>query len=195
MRESFKFLSFGLVFFTVQLSGASSETIGAASKPSIELFVELNPMGSFIAKSEALTAVGVTAAKDKAFKAERIELQLSSLKTGIALRDEHMTKKYFESDKYPLAVMTNLSAENGKFKADLNIHNQTKSVEGTYTVSGKTATAEFSCALSDFKISPARYMGVGVEDSVKVKVKVDVPNETLTPAPAIVEKPIEVRNN
>jgi hypothetical protein len=43
--------------------------------------------------------------------------------------------------------------------------------------------------LSDFDIPAAKYMGVGVEDTVKVKVKGPVPPVTATPKSSIAEQP------
>ncbi len=186
MRGIQKLLSTVLIVFAfIEFNDCFAD----APKPQVELFVELNPVGSFVAKSDAVTSKGETRDKAGVIRAERVELKLDTLKTGIALRDEHMIKKYFEAEKYPSAVLTNLVAENGKFKANLNIRNKDKAIEGTYTLDGASGTAEFSVALSDFNIPAAKYMGVGVEDTVKVKVKGPVPPITEAPKSSVAEQP------
>lgn len=174
----------GLIYYAFLVYVSAEPT-----KPSLEIHVELSPAGSFVAKSDAITAHGARRDENGVIRADRIELKLETLKTGIGLRDDHMTKKYFEVSKYPLAVLTNLVAEKGKFKANLNIRNRDKPIEGNYSITAENGTAEFKCALSDFSIPEARYMGVGVEDEVTVKISGPLPLTSPVTPPAIAEKP------
>lgn len=110
------------------------------------------------------------------------EFNLSDLKTGITLRDNHMKEKYLEVAKYPTAKLSvmGLPAKDsqtdskGDFKGSLTLHGETKEVSGTYTYAGssKQLTAQFSIKVSDFKIDIPKYLGVTVSESVEVGTKI-----------------------
>lgn len=181
---------FGFAIFLVQFSF----NLYANGVARVEFFVELTPVGSFVGKSDQLKAFGAIRDNSNNIKIDRIELALDTLKTGIALRDEHMTKKYFETDKHPQAVISGVTASGGKFSASLVIRNKTKSIEGAYKLNGGQVEAEFNCLISDFDIKPPKYMGVGVEDKVVVKAYVPVP-AAITQQPSVADRPVEGPKN
>lgn|GEM_PF-4484728 len=150
------------------LAGSGGGAVNPAL-PHLQLHLELSPTGSFTAESQQLTLKGV-ARKGTGAAIQEIVLPLDSLVTGISLRDEHMKKKYFETRKHPIAVLKNVVAEEGSFKAKLLIRGVEKEVEGEYEAKGAGVSAKFKTTLSDFKIPEAKYMGVGVEDEVEVEV-------------------------
>jgi hypothetical protein len=141
----------------------------------IDIAVELNPVGSFTAKSSELQG-HASARPDGSYSAQSVTLDLGTLKSEIALRDDHMKNDYFEISKpgFKQATLKSLQAKDGRFKAKLEIRKTTVDIEGKYRVSGKNIEAEFPTALSAFKIKEANYMGVGVVDEVKVKVKLPI---------------------
>jgi hypothetical protein len=153
---------------TLALAGSGGGDLNPAL-PHIQLHLELSPTGSFLAESQQLTLKGVTR-KGTGAVIQEIVLPLDSLATGISLRDEHMKKKYFETQKHPIAVLRNVVAVDGSFKAKLLIRGVEKEVEGDYEAKGAGVSAKFKTNLSDFKIPEAKYMGVGVEDEVEVEV-------------------------
>lgn len=163
---------FILIAFSLMVSG----TVLADSAPQLSFEVSLNPAGSFVAKSAAVS--GEVAARDGGFEAAEISLPLSTLKTGIELRDKHMVQNYFEAAKFPKAVLTRASAKDGKFKATLDVHGKSQSIEGEYEVKnsagGEAIEAKFKTSLSAFSIKEANYMGVGVEDEVVVTALIPV---------------------
>ena len=114
-----------------------------------------------------------------------IAFSLTSLKTGIDLRDEHMKEKYLQVKKYPYAKLTinqlslpaSWSLKNPKvsslpFKAQLQLHGVTKDVTGSFVIEDEKlkTNAEFEINLSDFGIEIPSYLGVKVADVVKINV-------------------------
>jgi polyisoprenoid-binding protein YceI len=134
--------------------------------------VSLTPAGSFTAKSE--TVKGEATLKGNAVTADKIVVDLRNLKTGIALRDRHSRDKYLEVDKYPEAILTDGKGKDGKGTGKLKIRGIEKAVAGSYTIKGDTLFAEFPIKLSDYDIKKVKYMGVGVDDDVTIKISVPV---------------------
>lgn len=141
----------------------------------VGLFLTLNPAGSFSAKSSKVAVKGSLTSNGSSFRAKNISLPIDTLDTGLALRDSHMKKKYFESDKFPEATLVEAEGRNGKFQGVLEVHGERKKIYGIYRMSGRNLETRFKCKMSDFKIKEANYMGIGVEDEVKVSVKLAVP--------------------
>jgi polyisoprenoid-binding protein YceI len=141
--------------------------------PEVTLSVELNPMGSFDATSTAVKGIAKMG-KNGSVSAENIILDLTTLETGIELRDKHMKETYFETKKYPKAILVKALGKKGKFVGALQVRGIKKKITGTYKIDDSEIIAEFTTKMSFFKIKKAKYMGVGAEDPVKVKVKLPV---------------------
>jgi hypothetical protein len=137
----------------------------------VKIKVFLSPAGSFTAKSAELETKKSTSRSGGAFKAGQIELNLNTLKTGISLRDTHMRDRYFETSKYPKAILRDVLGKDGKWKGTLVIRETAKPISGTYETEGNQLIATFRTKMSDFKIPPARYMGVGAKDEVEVEAR------------------------
>lgn len=135
--------------------------------------VVLNPVGDFKATTDSIQ--GTIQNKQGEFYAENIIVDLKSLKTGVALRDEH-TQKYLKTSEFPQAMLLKAKGKGGKGIAKIKIKGIEKTVKGTYslTADGKAMKATFPLKLSDFEISDINYMGVGVEDEVKITVQVPI---------------------
>ena len=142
----------------------SSFSVFAKSK--ISIFVSLSPAGSFSAVSEK--AKGNLFKQGDAFTADKISATIESFKTGIDLRDEHFWK-HLNSTKHDKAVLTNLKATGGKATADLEVNGVKKPVNISYKVAGEEIVATFAVKASQFGLAKAEYLGVGVEDDVKVE--------------------------
>lgn len=134
--------------------------------------VTLNPAGDFKAKTNEV--VGEATVEGDTVKADNIVVKLNKLATGMPLRDRHGKEKYLEVAKYPEAVLTKAVGKGGKGKGMLKFHGVEKEVSGTYKVEGGKLKAQFPIKLSDYNIKGINYMGVGVEDEVKVMVEVPV---------------------
>jgi hypothetical protein len=118
--------------------------------------------------------------------AGNLRLDLSSIDTGISLRNQHLRETYLEVAKGPgfdVAVLSDLvlpetdpARPHGKarFSAQLLLHGIKKAVSGTAEISTLVNTARvearFPLRLGDHSIPPPRYLGVGVKDEVQVLV-------------------------
>lgn len=104
-------------------------------------------------------------------------LLLASLKTGMDLRDEHMTEKYLEVKKFPHATLTlppfKLEDE-GEVIGTLKLHNVEKEVTIKYTSSSSAdalkVQTEFDLVLGDFQIDIPSFQGITVAKDIKLKV-------------------------
>ena len=144
----------------------------AAESSQVALDIALTPVGSFVAKTQAVT--GHVSPKGDLLIATKIEVDLAKLDSGIELRDKHMIDEYFETKKFPKAVLKSAKGKGGKFIGLLNIRGIDQKIDGTYESVGKTIVAKFKTTLSAFKIKKANYMGVGVADEVSVTVTLPV---------------------
>lgn len=135
----------------------------------VEIQINLSPTGSF--KAQASKIEGKAKKIDQSVEAKAIRISLNQLTTGIALRDEHMKNKYLQVDKYPYAILTQAKGNNGQGDGLLEIRGIKKPVSGSYQIKGQDVLAEFDVKLSDYDITGIRYMGVGVKDQIKIKVK------------------------
>ena len=168
-----------------------------AQQGNAKAFVSLNPAGDFVANLKSTGSAQMAGGK---VSAKSIVIDMKSLSTGLDLRDDHAKNKYLEVGKYPEAVLTDATGENGKGQGKLKFHGKENPVTGTYTIQGgKTLQAEFKIKLSDYGISDISYKGIGVEDLVKIEVVVPVmaaapaaakPATPVNAAPAV-KKPIK----
>ncbi len=115
------------------------------------------------------------------------EFALSTLDSGIELRDDHMKNKYLKVSSHPKAVLairdlqlaTAFSSERPEvseteFNGDLTLHGVTKAVKGKFKVGDdRKISADFKLKLTDFQIEIPSYMGITVADEVNVRVLID----------------------
>ncbi len=134
--------------------------------------VTLNPAGDF--KASTNEVVGEATQEGDTVKADNIVVKMGNIETKMPLRNRHAKEKYLEVKKYPEAVLTKAVGQGGKGKGMLKFHGVEKEVSGTYKIEGNTLKASFPIKLSEFNIKGISYMGVGVEDEVKVNISVPV---------------------
>ncbi len=113
-----------------------------------------------------------------------LKFPVTSLSTGIDMRDHHMKEKYLETAKFPTAELRieNLQLppgsinelKNVSFTGKLNLKGVEKSVTGNFSTSGTSSEpkfeADFHATLSDFEIQIPSYMGITVAEDVSVHV-------------------------
>ena len=109
----------------------------------------------------------------------RLVFNLDSLKTGIDLRDEHMKKRYLETEKFKDAflqvdkVLVPKEIKELNFSAVLTLHGIEQRVPIKATVTGagvdRKMEAEFSVKLSEFKIEIPNFQGITVAEDVAIK--------------------------
>ncbi|MCC6138864.1 MAG: YceI family protein [Bdellovibrionaceae bacterium] len=144
---------------------ANAQNVGAV------VDVKLSPAGSF--KGETSKVTGSAQKTADGVTAENIEVDLTSLKTGVDLRDKH-TKERLMVDKHPKAKLIKAEGKGGKGKATIEIKGIQKEVTGTYKIAGNMLQAQFKMLLSDLDIKNVRYMGVGAKDEVIISVTVPI---------------------
>jgi polyisoprenoid-binding protein YceI len=127
----------------------------------------------------------------------QLEVDLSTLATGIEMRDSHMKEKYLEVGKFQKATLSLeplkiADAKTGEtdFDGTLELHGVKKPVKGhvKYDMSkdGVVAIeAKFPLKITDHQISIPSYAGIKIADDVEVEVKSNLksdlkPNPTTT---------------
>ncbi len=120
-------------------------------------------------------------------------VDLSSLDTGIGLRDRHMKETYLETGKFKTARLLlkdakvpRSSLERGgevKVPALLDLHGQLKPIEIAMTLSKKedaiVSASKFKIKLSEFAINIPKYAGITVADEVEVRTETEVSGAVL----------------
>jgi polyisoprenoid-binding protein YceI len=132
----------------------------------VTLLVTLSPAGSFNAVSSK--PKGNIIKQGEAFTADKITVSIESFKTGIDLRDEH-TWKHLNSKKHSKATLSDVKGQGGKATGTLEVNGVKKPVNISYKVEGQDVHAKFSVKASDFGLSKAEYLGVGVVDLINVE--------------------------
>lgn len=117
---------------------------------------------------------------------------LTSLDTGISMRNEHMKKKYLETSKYPQAKLTltrlelpkedlanDFSLDKVPFQGVLTLHGTEKPVSGTAQVSRKgnqvKFLAQFGLDIGDYGIPSPGFAGITMAKDVQVTVESSAP--------------------
>lgn len=109
---------------------------------------------------------------------------LTSLDTGIALRDKHMKEKYLEVGKYPEAMLKASKAGitfpedgksvNGAFPGSLTLHGVTKDANVHYKATKSKGAyqvdATMKVNMNDYGMVTPSYLGVTVDPNVQVEV-------------------------
>lgn len=115
--------------------------------------------------------------------AQGIVVDLKSLSTGMGLRDDHMKNKYLEVSKFPEAVLTVGKGKGGNGIGKIKIRGVEKDIKGTYKqLNDKEVEAKFDLNLPDYNITGIRYLGVGVKDTVSLRVVVPLEKTAATAA-------------
>jgi polyisoprenoid-binding protein YceI len=108
-----------------------------------------------------------------------VSVPLSSVDTGIALRNKHMKEKYLEVDKYPNAELTvarsAVKEGSGSAQGTMKIHGQSKPV--TFNYNAKKAGEGFAVDgtvhinINEYGVEVPSYLGVTVKPGVDIAVK------------------------
>ena len=142
--------------------------------------------GFFETRTEAVSGtVGLGPTQPGALSGE-VQVDLSSLDTGIALRNTHLRDKYLEVGRgaeYASAVLSGVRLGNldgssfqgsTPFTGTLLLHGTRRPVSGQADIHREggdvRVDASFPVRIDDYGIAPPRYLGVGVKNEVQVKV-------------------------
>lgn len=128
--------------------------------------VELNPMGSFEVKTKRIR--GSVMKKADRLEAVNIEIPVRSFETDNETRDNHLKEK-LNMKKFPNVVVQKAIGKGGRGQAIIQMSGATQKVPFSYEEKGSEVQINFNISLKSFGISGINYMGVGVEDGVKIK--------------------------
>lgn len=118
------------------------------------------------------------------------EFDLTSLDTGIKLRNEHMKEKYLQTNSFPKAKLKILSIdtqganltndfdiENAKFNGVLSLHGVEKPISGGVNISRKgvraKVSANFKVSIADYGIETPSFAGITVTQEVDISVNAE----------------------
>jgi polyisoprenoid-binding protein YceI len=160
----------------LSLSAAGNAMLSGASDPHVT-FEAFGPAGMKINGTTSDLSVAEDAAGNVI-----VNVPLSNLTTGIALRDQHMREKYLEVPKYQGATLTiaraalKWPAAGQKVEADapgaLTLHGQTRPVSVHYDAKpegvGFSTHGKFRINMNEFGISVPSYLGVTVKPDIDV---------------------------
>ena len=116
-----------------------------------------------------------------------LTFDVTSLSSGISMRDDHMKNKYLEVQKFPEAKLhltevtlpatwslKSPAIKDANFKGDLTLHGVTKPIEGKFEISGgeaaMTAKADFTAKMDEHGIEIPKYLGITVKNEVLVSL-------------------------
>jgi polyisoprenoid-binding protein YceI len=153
----------------------------------VRVTVPLRPGGAFEAKSAALAGTLTPAGSLPVTLEGEVALDLATIDTGIALRNQHLREKYLEIAKgkgFDRAVLSGVAVRDAAgpefegrsaFVGTLLLHGVKGSAAGTAEIrrsgAGVRVDATFPLTLTDFGIQPPEYLGVGVANKVIVHVQ------------------------
>lgn len=155
------------------------------SRGEVRVICPMTIGGSFEAKTSALTG-NVAAAVPPPSLAGELSVDLTTLDTGINIRNDHLRRNYLEVGKgegFDRAVLSDIDLGSAnpktfqgrtKFTGTLLLHGTKRMVAGTVEISrtglAVRVSARFPLSLSDYRIAKPRYLGIGVSDRIEVNV-------------------------
>ncbi len=174
-----------LVALALSLPAEAQETSWRIMSGEIRVLCPLTVGGSFAATTTVLE--GVIAADASGRLRGALEVDLTTLDTGIELRNTHLRDTYLEvyrGQNFARAVISGIALDGADprtfegeaaFSATLRLHGVERSVSGVAelarTPDGIEVVAHFPVALPDHTIQAPRYLGVGVRDQVEAEVR------------------------
>ena len=179
----------------VVLAPAGAHTAVAAESWSVasgdvQIRCRLTVGGSFNIVTAALSGTLQPATPDGADYTGELRVDLTTLDSGIDLRNSHLRDTYLEVERGPefqSAVLSSIvldvplaagaSRHETQFSGMLALHGVEHPVNGEAELRRRDgrmqAEATFSISLDAFDIPPPRYLGVGVRDTVEITVSFD----------------------
>ena len=155
-------------------------------KGEAKILVPLKPGGAFAANTTALSGTLTLEGAKPARLVGDVSMDLTTIDTGIALRNQHLKENYLEVAKgegYNKAVLSDiqLADVSGEtfdgttpFTGTMLLHGVKHQVAGTAEIhsegTSRRVRAEFPLVLTDWSVSPPEYLGVGVGSRLLVKI-------------------------
>lgn len=142
--------------------------------------------GAFDARTSAIEGALRLTARDPVSLTGSLAVDLRTLDTGIALRNEHLRNRYLETSRgggFEVAELAELRLEDAdaesfegrtSFTGTLRLHGVQRAIAGRANIRREASLlrveAEFALDLAAFGIEKPQYLGVGVKNEVQVKV-------------------------
>ncbi len=183
-------MKFPLIGLVLASAAVATTNTWRVQQGDVRVICPMTIGGSFDAKTAALSGSVTGNPNGSRPFGGSLAVDLRTLDTGIALRNEHLREKYLEVNKgtgFDTATLSeidltgfNPNAPEGKgsFAGLLTLHGVTKTVTGVVDVrqagAGLRVKAAFHVDLSDYSIPKPRYLGVGVSNTVQVEVAFDL---------------------
>ncbi len=171
------------------------------TRGSVRIVCPMTIGGTFEARTSAIGGQVALSESARSGLSGDLDVDLTTLTTGIGFRDDHMRDTYLEVQKgqgYDHAVVSNLALDGADpasavgrvaFTGTLLLHGATRPVHGEATIhrtsSGVQVDARFAVRLSDFGIAKPQYLGVGVRDEVQADIEFEA---AAVAAPSTVEE-------
>jgi polyisoprenoid-binding protein YceI len=152
----------------------------------VRVVVPVKPGGAFEARTSSLSGMLTPSASRPVILRGEIVVDLATIDTGIALRNQHLRENYLEVAKgrgFDKAVLSEIRVHDADgaefqgrtgFTGTLMLHGVRREVAGTGEIrregSAARVAATFPLTLTDFGVQPPEYLGVGVANKLLVKV-------------------------
>lgn len=165
-------------------AGVANAAVGVTGKPKVSFFAEGSP--------GALDIEGVTNTLTVVDNGTTLVfiVPMSTVDTGIGLRDDHMNNEFVQVAQFPNATLTLTRADvkfpgatlgeqtSGTVKGVFNVHGKDVTIDVTYNLmrskTGYRAKASFSFDASAHGIPIPSYLGVTVDPKMRAEVNVDL---------------------
>jgi polyisoprenoid-binding protein YceI len=152
----------------------------------VRVLVPVKPGGAFEAKTSSLSGTLTLSGSRPVLLTGEIAVDLATIDTGIALRNQHLRESYLEVSRgrgFDKAVVSEIRVAEADgagfqgrtgFTGMLLLHGVRREVAGTGEIrregSAARVEATFPLTLTDFGVQPPEYLGVGVANKLLVKV-------------------------
>ena len=179
-------MKYAIAALTLAWMSLAAQNSWQVAQGDVRVICPMTIGGSFEAKTTALSGSVMAGGNGSSAFDGSFAVDLRTLDTGIALRNEHLRDNYLEVNNGPgfdTATLAGIDltgfqpdAPNGQgsFTGLLTLHGVTRTVTGAVNVRQAGASlrvkASFPVNLSDYSIRKPRYLGVGVKDTIQVEV-------------------------
>ena len=174
-----------LLAFSVSTEAADRASWSVA-RGEVTILCPMTVGGGFEARSRALVGSLELQSERPVVLTGELMVDLTTLDTGIGLRNEHLRNQYLEVGKgngFDKAVLSGLqlgevdpATFQGRtgFSGHLTLHGMKVAVKGDAAIRREASSvlveASFPVKIADHGIAKPQYLGVGVRDEVQVKV-------------------------
>ena len=177
--------SFSLIFLLPMLMFAGELHVDTSAENQVK-FISDAPMEDFEGVTPNIDGYVTWKGENMIDSSEiYIEVDLTTIDTGIGLRNRHMRDDYLETDKYRYAIFTGtidevIKKESGDFDVKatgtFKLHGVEKQLTATASVNPKgtlfVAETQFNVALTDYNIKIPQLMFMKIDENMDVRVNV-----------------------